>query len=103
MESVFQLLKGMGLALECGWMNLVNTPLWKADVSFSQRCQLQIASQLEVELCAHFFSVLEKKKVWFDLMCHVTVSVSSYVYKSCCVWKTLLCLEGNFLGVTHHL
>lgn len=99
-----QLLKDMGPALEYGWLNLVNAALEKAGFSLSQKAPIANSFSVQGWNFVSTSQCLRKKMfVWFDLMCHATVSVSSFVYKSCCVWKALLCLEGNFLGVTHHL
>lgn len=51
--------------------------------------QLQIASWLGVELCSHlpFYVLLFCVCARTVLMRVITVSISSYVSESCCIWK----------------
>lgn len=54
----------------------------------ANKYQLQIASYLEVgtHVCFHL-SVLGPHVTSTSLLCDATVSVSSHIYQSCCVWK----------------
>lgn len=80
-------------SLEYGWYTCY-TPLEETDFPFAGRYQLQITCRLGAGPCslspfsAGILACLSLYRHFTDLLCAATISVSSCVYRCCCIWKT---------------